>query len=171
MISLRDLRTDDRDRLFRWRNLPEVRRWMFASHEITREEHDRWFASIRDDPAKRYWVIEVDATPVGVVNLIGLGSQQCSFGLYIGDDAARGSGAARAAVRHALEYAFKHGESLVVAEALSDNVAAVALYQAIGMTDMGETVAPDRRSTIRFEMTYHRWDQPTPQRLEQNHEP
>ena len=50
LVTLRRLRPDDRDRLLAWRNAPEVAAYMYSDHEITAEEHARWFAGIAGDP-------------------------------------------------------------------------------------------------------------------------
>ncbi len=59
-------------RLFAWRNLPEVARWMYSAHAISPEEHGRWFAGALADPRRRYWVIEAAGRPVGLANLYDL---------------------------------------------------------------------------------------------------
>ena len=37
-VRLRYLTADDSDRLLAWRNLPEVARWMYSDHEISRAD-------------------------------------------------------------------------------------------------------------------------------------
>ena len=61
-VALRALRPDDKDRLLAWRNSPEVAAYMYTDHQISPEEHARWFAGIEGDPRRAYWVIEMDGS-------------------------------------------------------------------------------------------------------------
>ena len=93
-VRLRDLSPDDSDRLLAWRNLAEVARWMYSDHEITREEHDRWFAGIAGDAGRRYWIIELDGEPVGLANLadISPANRKASWAYYLASPTVRGRG-------------------------------------------------------------------------------
>lgn len=161
MIWLRELDESDRSRLFRWRNLPDVRRWMYTDHVITRIEHDRWFAAVLIDPSKKYWIIMHDEEPIGVVNLIGLGNvgDTCSFGIYLGEQQARGTGAAKIALEKALEYAFDLlSVPCVVAEVLHGNRSAERLYGQVGMRSAGEVVVEQgAKAAKRFEISRQHW--------------
>ncbi len=130
----------DQDRVFTWRNLSEVRRWMYTSHLITSCEHDAWFRGVLADADRHYWIIEQNGTPVGVINLAPRPDVDdvFSFGIYIGETKARGSGAAFAALFLALDYAFSNlGAKAVEAEALADNQDAIRLYIRFGLNVVG----------------------------------
>ena len=68
-VRLRRLGAGDSDRVLAWRNLPEIRRWMYTDHVISKDEHDRWFASALVDERRCYWIVELDGQPVGLANL------------------------------------------------------------------------------------------------------
>jgi UDP-4-amino-4,6-dideoxy-N-acetyl-beta-L-altrosamine N-acetyltransferase len=93
-VQLRGLAAGDRDRLLAWRNQPEVARWMYSDHQITTEEHARWFEGALADPRRRYWVIEADGTPVGLANLYDIAPEhrRCSWAYYLADPSTRGQG-------------------------------------------------------------------------------
>jgi len=65
-VKMRPPGPADSDRMLAWRNLPEIRRWMYTDHVISQEEHDRWFAGALADPSRRYWIIELDGLAVGL---------------------------------------------------------------------------------------------------------
>ena len=94
MNALRHLLPSDRDRLFEWRNAPDVARHMYTSHAISRDEHDRWFDAIAPDATRRYWIIEYGGDPVGLVNLadISLAHRRCSWAYYLAEPESRGKG-------------------------------------------------------------------------------
>jgi len=124
--------------VLRWRNLPEVRRWMYTDHEITEKEHDQWFESVLRDESRQYWVIMLDEQPVGVIGLNQGDSESAaderSFGVYIGESSARGSGAATSALTQVFAFAFSDPSvHRVSAEVLSANEAAIRAYARAGM--------------------------------------
>ena|SRR5579864_443342 len=165
MIELRDLQDDDVERLFRWRLTPEVDRWMSDSAPQTLEENRLWFEDFRVDPDRRGWIITVDGAPAGFLTLTGLASRhrRASWGWYIGDAAARGRGAGRAAQALGLDIAFDAlGLERVVAEVLADNDVALRAQAAAGFRREGylrEHVIKDgrRRDVILLGILAHEW--------------
>jgi RimJ/RimL family protein N-acetyltransferase len=60
MITLRDVRPEDADKLRTWRNLPQISKYMYKDHYITAEEHEAWFCSALTDSTRWYWIISCD---------------------------------------------------------------------------------------------------------------
>lgn len=132
---LRDLEAGDSGRLLAWRNLPEIRRWMYTDHEITAAEHARWFAGVFGDDSRRYWIIEVDGRPAGLTHLTGISPQhrRAAMGYYVAEPALRGRGVGAFAKFRAIEHAFGElGLDKLWAEALADNHASIALLESLG---------------------------------------
>src|ERR1700677_1833384 len=135
MIDLRPLNEDDSERLFRWRREPEVDRWMSDLPAATPEEHRFWFADFRADPDRRGWIITADDEAAGFLTLTGVASRhrRAFWGWYIGEAAARGRGAGRAAQALGLDLAFDElGLVKVSAEVLADNDVALKAQAAAG---------------------------------------
>jgi UDP-4-amino-4,6-dideoxy-N-acetyl-beta-L-altrosamine N-acetyltransferase len=108
---------------------------MITNHEITRVEHDAWFTSMLADPSRRYWVIECDGEPVGVVHLADLSTDDASasWGIYIGEPDATGRGVGAGAVLLSLDAAFgPMGLERVTCEVIDANHAARRLYDRMG---------------------------------------
>ena len=140
MITLRDADGSDRDRLFAWRNLPDVRRWMYTDHEITREEHDAWFDAMLGDTTRKYWIINLDGMPVGVANLaeINLAHSRSSWAFYLGDKRTRGRGVGAATELLVLEYVFRElGLDRLYCEVLANNLDVIGLHQSFGFVEEG----------------------------------
>lgn len=140
MLTLRDIRSSDRDLVLTWRNQPDVARWMFTDHVIEHDEHAAWFDAMLEDPSKKYWIIEVDHVPQGVVHLTSISQthQRCEWGLYLGEQAARGTGAAEGASFLSLDAAFGElGMERVTCEVLAPNDRALRLYERIGFRRQG----------------------------------
>lgn len=141
MISLRDLQETDQERLYIWRNLPEVRQWMYTDHEIKREEHQQWFTAALVDPTRKYWVIEIDSSPVGIANLsdINLSQGRCSWAFYLADPQVRGKGVGAATEFLVLEYVFSAlGLNRLMCEVLLANQAVIHLHANFGFQIEGQ---------------------------------
>ena len=118
-----------------WRNQPDVAQWMFTDHVITAQEHEQWLTAMLLDPKLKYWMIEIDDVPQGVVHLASISSVQkrCEWGMYLGEQAARGTGAAEAATFLSLDRAFRQlGMEQVICEVLATNERALRLYERVG---------------------------------------
>ena len=143
-MPLRDLRHDDLEMVLRWRNAPEVRRSMYRQHEISWDEHRRWFQGLRDDMSRR-WYVYCDAreVPQGVVYFTGLGepASTATWGFYCRPGAPAGTGTQM--LLEGLELGFGTlGLAEVRGEALASNIASVRLHRKLGFTAEDEPVAP-----------------------------
>jgi UDP-4-amino-4,6-dideoxy-N-acetyl-beta-L-altrosamine N-acetyltransferase len=132
-VSFRPLEDGDRDRLLAWRNSPQVAAYMYSDHLITPEEHARWFAEIAGDPTRAYWIIEMDRTPVGLVNLYHIHSEQCKWAYYLADPATRGLGVGAWVEFRTLDHVFSDlGLIRLWCEVLADNEAVWNLHLSFG---------------------------------------
>ena len=86
-ITLRAIEEADLEMIMNWRMDPEITKWMSTDPKLTLEGQRKWLAAIRNNPAVSYWVILVDGTPAGVINLadVNLEKQECSWGYYVGE--------------------------------------------------------------------------------------
>ncbi len=89
-VTLRPLEPADQDRLYGWRNAPEVAAYMYSDHQITPEEHARWFAGLQGDARRDYRIIEVDGAPAGLANFYDIDRAQgrASWAYYLADPSA-----------------------------------------------------------------------------------
>lgn len=93
-VRLRDVTNDDSPTIYRWRNLPDVARYMYTDHAISEEEHRQWFRTATTDPTRRYWIIETGGDPVGLANIydIDVHHKRAEWAFYIADPRLRGRG-------------------------------------------------------------------------------
>ena len=70
--TVRPVEERDLEAIRNWRMDPDITRYMNTDPKLTPEGQKKWFAKIREDRNVRYWIIEVDGIPVGVINLTGL---------------------------------------------------------------------------------------------------
>lgn len=72
-ISLRIANTEDSQRLFEWRNHPDIRKVSHNKQTISWEEHKQWFTSVLSASEKVLLIGEKNNIPVGVVRCDGKG--------------------------------------------------------------------------------------------------
>ena len=86
-ITLRKIEDGDLENILRWRMDPEITRYMNTDPKLTLEGQRKWLASIEERQDVKYWLIEVDGQPAGVINAGGLDDPagDCTWGYYIGE--------------------------------------------------------------------------------------
>ena len=134
-ILLRPVESADKDRLRIWRNLPEIAMWMYSDHAISEPEHERWFHAAMADPARKYWIIQLDGQPVGLANLydIAPAHRKCAWAYYLADPATRGKGVGAFVEFQVIEHVFRdHGLNKLTCEVLIENEAVWKLHESFG---------------------------------------
>lgn len=135
VVELRTLRPEDRDRLLAWRNAPEVSAYMYSDHEISPEEHARWFDGLGGDPRRAYWIIEMDAGPVGLANLYDIDRthRRCAWAYYLAEPQVRGRGVGSFVEYVMIEKVFADfGLDKLWCEVLASNEAVWKLHERFG---------------------------------------
>lgn len=89
--TLRKITEDDLERIMNWRMSETVTRYMNTNPRLTIEGQKKWLASLDENDKVKYWMIEVDGTPAGLVNLadINWAEGNSSWGYYIGEETLR----------------------------------------------------------------------------------
>ncbi|MGZ3273117.1 MAG: UDP-4-amino-4,6-dideoxy-N-acetyl-beta-L-altrosamine N-acetyltransferase [Caulobacteraceae bacterium] len=134
-VDLRPLEPADSDRLYAWRNSPEVSAFMYSDHPITPNEHAGWFAGIAGDPKREYWMIVVDGAPAGPANFADIDRAQgrASWAYYLADPSVRGKGVGAYVEFRMIERAFNElGLRKLWCEVLVTNEPVWKLHQKFG---------------------------------------
>lgn len=134
-VKMRGLTPEDSERLLVWRNLPEVARWMYSDHVITRAEHDHWFAGLSGDPTRRYWIIELDGEPVGLANLVDIltTNRKASWAYYLASPSVRGKGIGAWVEVFVLDHVFRDLKlNKLCCEVLADNEPVWKMHESFG---------------------------------------
>ena len=139
-VVLRDIRPEDKSLILRWRNSPEVARYMYTDHLITLEEHERWFQTILSDHKTRYWIITDNQKDVGLVYLYNIDQQhkRCYWGSYIASPASRGSGVGSITEYRIMHYVFEDlNFNRLCCEVLVSNMFAIEMHKKFGFVEEG----------------------------------
>jgi hypothetical protein len=108
-LELRRIKKDDLARIMNWRMDPEVTKYMYTDPKLNLEKQLDWYERIIDRSTESYWLIVMDDTSIGVLNLseIDIVNRRCSWAYYIGDTSFRGRGIARNLECNIYDYVFE----------------------------------------------------------------
>ena len=131
---VRPVREEDSALIHRWRNHPDIRRFMFDNCEIPWPNHEQWFARALADPDFAMLVYCAGGQPLGYASFRRRDKGVYEWGFYTAPDAPRGHGTRLG--RLALQYAFAElGARRVLARVLPHNAASLALHRKLGFAE------------------------------------
>lgn len=137
LFQIRRMVHADLAQVLAWRNHPDIRRYMYTQHEITLDEHQKWFERTLLEPAKHLLIFEMNQQPRGFVNFNETGNGGNSdWGFYVAPDAPKGSGLelGRAALSYAYTVLKLHK---VCGQAIEYNQRSIRFHQSLGFQQEG----------------------------------
>lgn len=140
---LREATEADVSAILRWRNHPDVRALSFTTHEISQEEHARWWAGVRSDPDRLVMVYERSGFPSGVVAFdLHDDGRMATWSFYLDVSGLEERGEILPAwleiEREVVAYAFDRlGLSVLTGEMLGSNTAVRQLHRRYGFEEVG----------------------------------
>lgn len=119
---LREVRTADKDLLFRWANDSLTRRNAFSTAPISYENHEKWFANTLNSASRIQLILEKEGVPVGQIRLdIEDGTAEVDYSIA---PEYRGKGYGKIICDMMVRYAKSHLEiKRIVARVKTSNVA------------------------------------------------
>ena len=136
-IYLRYMTVEDTDKIVAWRNSEAVRSRFIYRERFTTEGHLSWIKNMVE-PGRVIQTIICDLEtdePLGSVYIRDIDRQHknAEYGIFIGEERARGRGVGTAACRLMLKYCFEEeGLHRVFLRVLSDNAPAIGSYEKAG---------------------------------------
>jgi len=130
---IREMTSDDTDLIVNWRNQENVSKYFFFREKFTREMHENWIKSkIETGKVVQFVVclIENDM-PIGSTYLRDIDKEDgtAEYGVFIGEESARGRGIGKEILGLTLEYAWKElGLNRIRARAISTNEASIQSF-------------------------------------------
>jgi UDP-4-amino-4,6-dideoxy-N-acetyl-beta-L-altrosamine N-acetyltransferase len=136
-VEVRGMREADLETVLQWRNHPDIRRWMYSSHEISPSEHREWYTRSQEDRRRHLLMVQEAGVPFGFVQFTETGNDGVAdWGFYTAPGSSRGSG--RKLGLAALDYAFTRiGLRKVCGEAAVFNRRSTAFHRKLGFADEG----------------------------------
>lgn len=142
-ISLRPIERTDLDFLNRWKNKEDVYMYLGGGFQpVSKDQQANWMESMIDLTGnnRRFMIVQEGKT-VGMVGLYNIHwvHRTCEIGIFIGEDQARGKGAATEACRLIENYARNYlNLRKITLKAVTDNKKAVSMWHSLGYKNVGE---------------------------------
>lgn len=135
--GLRAVTMEDLEQMLAWRNHPEVRRFMYTTHEISWDEHRHWFERTNRNPNTHLRIYEKDDEATGFVNISKTRSPQIAdWGFYVSPDAPKGIGSSLG--DETLKFAFNELKlHKLCGQALVFNDRSIAFHKRLGFIEEG----------------------------------
>ena len=136
-IYLRPMKDDDTENIVRWRNSDTVRSRFIYQKLFTKESHENWIKTMIDTGKAVQMIIclKDGDVPVGSVYIrdIDMTHHKGEYGIFIGEEAARGKGIGTAAAKLMIQYAFEELRlHRLFLRVFADNVQAIKSYEKAG---------------------------------------
>ncbi|QDX98144.1 UDP-4-amino-4,6-dideoxy-N-acetyl-beta-L-altrosamine N-acetyltransferase [Pectobacterium carotovorum subsp. carotovorum] len=127
----------DVNAVWRWRNDPNIRKWMFNQNEIELEEHKEWFCNQLNNPDKIFLIYIHNGIDCGFVNFHKLNNADVwEWGFYLAPGSPKGIGICLG--KCALQYAFEYTNvEKVFGEVLEYNARSIKLHKSLGFSNEG----------------------------------
>ncbi|SDW87147.1 UDP-4-amino-4,6-dideoxy-N-acetyl-beta-L-altrosamine N-acetyltransferase [Lachnospiraceae bacterium KHCPX20] len=134
-FTARPIMESDLEEIMNWRMSPEVTTYMNTNPKLTLEGQKKWFDSLKQKNTVKYWMIEVDGQPAGVLNLadIDYEKKNTSWAYYIGEKSLRSMELAISMELSLYDYVFETMElEEIHGEVFSINAGVIKLHQLCG---------------------------------------
>lgn len=124
-----------RQKVREWRNLPEIRKYMYTDRIIGEDEHAAWLEGLGKNDKNRFFIVFFDSFPIGAVSLNNINHdfKTAEWAFYIFDEGAKNKGIGAAIEAYFLDYVFEEcGFEKLNCEVISSNEAVVKMHQKFG---------------------------------------
>ena len=154
-IKLRPLQEADTELIVKWRNSDQVKENFIFQDLLTPEQHQWWFTNrVQTGQVAQFIIISIETgRPVGSVYLrdIDRKHKKCEYGIFIGEDEARGKGYGTEAARMICNYGFTTlGLHRIFLRAFAHNEQAIRSYEKAGFVQEGRL-----KDEVCFENIYY----------------
>ncbi|HCJ07287.1 MAG TPA: UDP-4-amino-4,6-dideoxy-N-acetyl-beta-L-altrosamine N-acetyltransferase [Lachnospiraceae bacterium] len=141
-VCIRPITMDDTNNIVRWRNSAEVKKYFIYQKDFTIEGHTNWMLNkVATGQVVQFIIVENQTgMDIGSVYLqdIDYVHKKAEYGIFIGEDSAKGKGYGTQVAKLMIKYAFKElGLHRLYLRAFADNRRAISSYQKAGFISEG----------------------------------
>ncbi len=149
-VRLRPMTIADRERVFAWRNHPDIVERSSSRRSVSVDEHDAWFGRILTLSQSIPYIVEADGQPIGQVRFDREGESLCLITAYL-DPPSTGRGLGVTAIRiGCLEVQQRWPGIRIVAFVREDNAMGLTAFRKAGFRD-GNLTCPPYHFAVVFE--------------------
>ena len=139
-LNLRNLETNDKNLLYKWRNMKNIILLSSTQKNVNRNEHTKWFNNVIKDKEILIFIIEKSLVPIGKIQFKKIGKKKCLFGIYlIGKNIGLGMGPYL--IHKSCRIVFKRWKSIhaIEAEIRKENKRSFYAFKKAGFKNVSET--------------------------------
>jgi UDP-4-amino-4,6-dideoxy-N-acetyl-beta-L-altrosamine N-acetyltransferase len=141
-IKIRQIRNSDTNNIIKWRNNPKVLEHFIYQKQLNRIDHLNWLKTqVRTKNAYQFIIHNINKSKdIGSVYLrdVDTKNNKAEFGIFIGEDSARGKGFGTLATKKILEFAFNDlSLNKIFLRVFANNLNAIASYKKSGFIQEG----------------------------------
>ena len=140
-----DLSDNNKLMVLDWRNNVDVRKWMYNSDIISKEEHLVFIDTLKTNKTKQYYLVSYKENSIGVMYFTDIDStsKTAKFGIY-SNPSLKGNG------KILMDSICKFGFNIlnfhkIVAEVFADNQRAIKLYHHFNFTKTDEDLLNNKK--------------------------
>ena len=156
-VTLREIREEDLEDIMRWRMDEDITKYMNTNPKLTLDRQKAWFDSVQKNTDVKYWMIQVDGEPAGVINLTGLDNPQGDLGwaYYMGEKRLRSIGTALSLEMSMYDYVFDDlKKRAVYGNVFSLNKGVIKLHKLCGCEIVEEKKRHVCKEGIWYDVTF-----------------
>lgn len=160
-IVLKRITEDDLELLMNWRMSDSVTKYMNTNPRLTIDMQREWFEAQEHNDRVRNWIVEVDNTKVGLINLIDMDFEKriTSWGYYIGEESYRSLRLAISLEMSLYDYCFDVlGLKEVNSETFKLNEGVWKLHIACGCSIVKEVEGEIEKDGVRYDIVHMSMD-------------
>ena len=134
-VTIRPITYDDTENIIKWRNSEYVNSRFIDRRLFTKESHEAWLKNFVEAGKAAQFIILLDGEAVGSVYLrdIDADKKEAEYGIFIGEESARGKGVGTKSAKLILKYAFEELKlEKIFLRVFKDNPGAVRSYEKAG---------------------------------------
>ncbi len=166
LFAVRPIVEDDLEMIMNWRMSPTVTAYMNTNPKLTLAGQREWFFSLKGKETVKYWVIEVDNRPAGMIYLVDIDHEHksTSWGYYVGEKKLRSMELAISLELSLYKYVFENmGFEKVYCEVFSINEGVGRLHQPCGCKVLDIVEEEVEKEGIKYDVTHfgitrHEWE-------------
>ena len=166
-VTLRCIQESDLENIMRWRMDEDITRYMNTNPKLTLEGQKKWFTGICENEDVKYWMIQVDGQPAGVINLTGLTREDGELGwaYYMGEKKLRSLKTALSLEMSMYDYVFDElHKKAVYSDVFTLNKGVIQLHLLCGCEIVEEKKNHICKEGVYYDVTFMRmtdelWEQ------------
>ncbi len=141
-VILRSITLEDTYNILKWRNHPSVKKNFCLQEDLKEETHLAWFQNkiLKREVVQFIIIDKTSNQPVGSTYLrdIDHKNHKAEFGIFIGEEMARGKGIGTSATKLIVQYGFEElGLHKIYLRVFTNNTSAIKAYEKAGFVYEG----------------------------------